>query len=48
MCIRDSMTGKYYYEARNAVAVATTNVINGADIKTELQTAEDTVNFNMQ
>ncbi len=43
-----NITGKYYYEARNAVAVATTNVINGADIKTELQTAEDTVNFNMQ
>lgn len=42
-----NITGVYYYEARDAVAVATTNVIGGADIDAELQTAEDTVNFNM-
>ena len=41
-------TGVYYYEARDAVATAITNYINGSDIATELQTAEDTVNFNMQ
>ncbi|MBO5303847.1 MAG: carbohydrate ABC transporter substrate-binding protein, partial [Lachnospiraceae bacterium] len=46
--VPSNITGVYYYEARDAVAVATTNVINGADVATELQTAEDTVNFNMQ
>lgn len=46
--VPSNITGVYYYEARDAVAVATTNVINGADIATELQTAEETVNFNMQ
>lgn len=40
-------TGVYYYEARDAVATALTNVIAGADIASELQTAEDTVNFLM-
>ena len=43
-----NITGVYYYEARNAVATAITNYINGADLDTELQTAADTVNFNMQ
>ena len=40
-------TGVYYYEARDAVAVAITNIISGADIDTEIQTAQDTVNFAM-
>lgn len=40
-------TGVYYYEARDAAATAVTNVIGGADIQAELQTAEDTVNFAM-
>lgn len=40
-------TGVYYYEARDAVATAIRNVIGGADIQAELQTAEDTVNFAM-
>lgn len=42
-----NITGAYYYEARNAVATAITNYINGSDVDTELQTAETTVNFNM-
>lgn len=45
--VPSNITGVYYYEARDAVATAITNYINGADIATELQTAEDTVNFNM-
>lgn len=45
--VPSNITGVYYYEARDAVAVAATNVVNGADIVTELQNAEDTVNFNM-
>lgn len=40
-------TGVYYYEARDAVAVAISNVVGGADIDTEIKTAEDTVNFAM-
>ena len=46
--VPSNITGVYYYEARNAVATAITNYINGADLDTELQTAADTVNFNMQ
>lgn len=42
-----NITGAYYYEARNAVATAITNYINGSDVDSELQTAETTVNFNM-
>lgn len=45
--IPSNNTGVYYYEARDAVAVAITNVVAGADIAAELQTAEDTVNFAM-
>lgn len=40
-------TGVYYYEARDAVATAITNIVAGADIDAELKTAEDTVNFTM-
>lgn len=40
-------TGAYYYEARDAVAVAITNVISGANIDTELEGAESTVKFAM-
>lgn len=45
--IPSNNTGVYYYEARDAVAVAITNVVAGADIDSELKTAEDTVNFAM-
>lgn len=41
-------TGVYYYEARDAVGTAITNIVNGADIDNELQTAQDTVEFAMQ
>lgn len=40
-------TGVYYYEARDAVATAITNVVSGGDIDAEIKTAEDTVNFAM-
>lgn len=40
-------TGVYYYEARDAVATAITNVVSGADIDSELSNAEDTVKFSM-
>lgn len=40
-------TGVYYYEARDAIATAITNVVAGADIESELQTAQDTVEFQM-
>lgn len=41
-------TGVYYYEARDAIATAITNVVAGADIESEIQTAQDTVEFQMQ
>ncbi len=41
-------TGVYYYEARDAIATAVTNVIAGADIDAELEAAEETVRFAMQ
>ncbi|MDF2615035.1 MAG: extracellular solute-binding protein [Clostridia bacterium] len=40
-------TGVYYYEARDAVATALTNTIAGADLKSELETAQSTVEFAM-
>lgn len=40
-------TGVYYYEARDAVATAITNVVAGADVDAELQTAQDTISFAM-
>lgn len=40
-------TGVYYYEARDAVATAVTNIVSGGDVDAELQTVEDTINFAM-
>lgn len=40
-------TGVYYYEARDAVATALTNTIGGANLKSELETAQSTVEFAM-
>ncbi len=40
-------TGVYYYEARDAVATAITNIVSGADMDSEIKTAEDTVKFAM-
>lgn len=42
-----SNTGVYYYEARDAIAVAITNVVAGGDVDAEIKNAEDTVNFAM-
>lgn len=40
-------TGVYYYEARDALAFAITNINQGGDIGTELKAAEDEVLFTM-
>lgn len=40
-------TGVYYYEARDAVATAITNIVAGNGIDAELKAAQDTVNFAM-
>lgn len=45
--VPSSNTGVYYYEARDAVGTALTNALNGADIETELQGAQETVEFLM-
>ena len=43
-----NITGPYYYDAREALGTAITNIIlQGGDVDTELATAEDTVNFTM-
>lgn len=43
-----NITGAYYYDAREALGTAVTNVIlQGGDLESELTTAEDTVNFTM-
>lgn len=41
-------TGVYYYEARDAVATAFTNIANGADVDSELANAQATVEAQMQ
>lgn len=40
-------TGAYYYEGRDAVSVAITNIMNGADPATALEEAQGTVEFAM-
>ncbi len=46
--VPSNITGAYYYDARNAVGIGLSNVIqNGADIDAELKTAQETVEFNM-
>jgi len=42
-----SAPGKYYYEARDALASAVTNINQGGDIAAELQAAQDEVLFYM-
>ncbi len=43
-----NITGAFYYDARDAVGVALSNIIQqGADIDAELKTAQETVEFNM-
>lgn len=46
--VPSSATGVYYYEARDAVATACTNYIGGSDLQTELDTAQQTVEFAQQ
>lgn len=45
--VPSNITGMYYFDARDALATALSNVINGGDIEEELKTAEETVNFSM-
>lgn len=45
--VPSNFTGVYYYEARDAVGVAMTNIVGGADAASELKNAEDTVKFQM-
>ena len=45
--VPSNITGMYYFDARDAVATALSNVVNGADIPSELKTAQDTVEFSM-
>lgn len=45
--VPSNQPGVYYYEAGEAVCVALINVLNGGDLDTELQTAEDTLLFEM-
>jgi len=40
-------TGVYYYEARDAVSAALTQIVNGADPAAAFQEAQDTVEFAM-
>ena len=43
-----NITGAFYYDARDAVGVALSNIIqSGADMDSEIQTAQETVEFNM-
>lgn len=41
------VTGKYYYEAREALGTAISNIENGADIAEELKTAQETAEFSI-
>lgn len=41
-------TGVYYYEARDAVSAALTEIVNGADAAEAFQKAQETVEFAMQ
>lgn len=40
-------TGVYYYEARDAIATALSNIVAGSSIESELKNAQDTVKFQM-
>ena len=42
-----NQTGAFYYDARGALGTATTNYMLGGDLETELQAAEDEINFTM-
>ena len=42
-----NQTGAFYYDARSALGTATTNYMLGGDLDSELQNAEDEINFTM-
>ena len=42
-----NQTGAFYYDARGALGTAVTNYMLGGDLMTELQSAEDEINFTM-
>ena len=42
-----NQTGAFYYDARTALGTATTNYMLGGDLESELQNAEDEINFTM-
>lgn len=42
-----SQPGPYYYEARDAVGTAVTNILSGGNMDVELQAAEDEILFTM-
>ena len=46
--IPSNITGPFYYDSRDAIGVALSNITqSGADIDSEIQAAQDTVEFNM-
>ncbi len=45
--VPSNITGAYYYEARDAVGVAITSIVAGADPKAALEEAQNTVAFAM-
>ncbi|NCB92352.1 MAG: carbohydrate ABC transporter substrate-binding protein [Clostridia bacterium] len=46
--IPSNITGPFYYDARDSIGVALSNIIQqGADIDAEIKTAQETVEFNM-
>ena len=45
--VPSNITGPYYYDAREALGTAITNIMAGGDVDAELTTAEETVNFTM-
>ena len=42
-----NQTGAFYYDARGALGTATTNYMLGGELESELQAAEDEINFTM-
>ena len=45
--VPSNQTSPYYYDVREAVGTAVTNILNGGDVDAELASAEDTANFTM-
>lgn len=45
--VPSNITGVYFYEARDAIGVALTNIVAGANLEDEIKSAEETVKFQM-